>query len=180
MYKATLLAVIGLIASVTASHKMEIPKENWLRLGEKSLVEMQLYGSKLGASASSVSWSECSSQHVYDVATGTATPNPPQVGSNVALGLDIIFNNDADVDGNYIYVMFTAAGSSSPIPLYAQDFPAATPGQYGAGDEYTDSISWLIPSFAPLGHYDAQITVHGANKDSDVFACLRAQFDISA
>lgn len=179
MYKATLLAVIGLIASVTASHKMEISKENWLKLGDKKLVEMQLYN-KLGSSASSVSWSECDSQHLYDVATGTATPNPPQVGSNVGLGLDIIFNADADVVGNYIYVLFTAAGSSSPIPLYAQDFPATNAGSYGAGDEYTDSISWLIPSFAPLGHYNAQITVHGADKDANVFACLRAEFDITA
>lgn len=98
----------------------------------------------------------------------------------MSLNLDVIFNNDVDVVGNYIQVAFTAAGASSPIPLYAQDFKSTTPGEYGAGDEYTDSITWLIPSFAPLGHYHAQISVHGADRNSDVFACLVADFDITA
>lgn len=144
-------------------------------------MKMQLYGNRLGSTASNVKWSNCNSEGLYDVATGTANPNPPKVGSNVSLNLDIIFNADADVVGNYIYVEFTSAGSSSPIPLYAQDFPSANPGQYGAGDEYTDSITWLIPSFAPLGHYHAQITVHGKDMDAaKSFACLVADFDIKA
>jgi hypothetical protein len=181
MFKATLLALVGLIA-VTSAHELQVPTEAWAAVSPKeSAVKLQLYGSKrLASTASSVSWSECDSQHLYDVATGTASPNPPQVGASVGLNLDVIFNSDADVVGNYVYVLFTAQGSSSPIPLYAQDFPSASPGQYGAGDEYTDSISWLIPSFAPLGHYHAQIQVHGANRNSDIFACLVADFDISA
>ena len=112
------------------------------------------------------------------MATGTATPNPPIVGSNIGLNLDVIFNDEVHIEGNYIYVAFTAQGSSSPIPLYAQDFPATNPGDYSAGDEYIDSITWLVPSFAPFGHYDVQVTVHGEDKDADIFACLRAQFDI--
>ena len=68
--------------------------------------------------------------------------------------------------------MFTAAGSTSPFNLYAQDFPSTKPGEYGAGDEYTDSITWLIPSFAPLGHYSAQIVVHGTDNTKDNFACV--------
>ena len=92
----------------------------------------------------------------------------------------MIFNSDADVVGNYIYVLFTAAGSTSPISLYAQDFNSNSPGEYGPGDEYTDAITWLIPSFAPLGHYHAEIRVHGNDKDKDVWACLVADFDIHA
>ena len=184
MFKALALAVIGLIASATASSHLEIPRENWLQVSPKtSPIKMQLIGAshiKLGSTATPVQWSECQSQRLYDVATGTANPQPPQVGSNVALNLDVIFNADADVVGNYIYVLFTAAGSTSPISLYAQDFPSNSPGQYGAGDEYTDAISWLIPSFAPLGHYHAEIRVHGADKDKDVWACLVADFDIHA
>jgi hypothetical protein len=185
MFKTLVLAVIGLIASsVSAASHLEIPKENWLQASPKSSpIKMQLIGAshlKLGSSATPVQWSECQSQRLYDVATGTANPQPPQVGSNVALNLDVIFNADADVVGNYIYVLFTAAGSTSPISLYAQDFPSNSPGQYGAGDEYTDAISWLIPSFAPLGHYHAEIRVHGASKDNDVWACLVADFDIHA
>jgi len=180
MFKTIILALCGVLASAI---QLEIPKENWIKIAPKeSLVKMQLHSSRysLASTASSVTWSECDSQHLYDVATGTAVPNPPQVGNNVGLNLDIIFNADVNVAGNYIYVLFTAEGSTTPIPLYAQDFTSSKPGQYGAGDEYTDSISWLIPSFAPLGHYHAQITVHGANKDSDVFACLLADFDIKA
>jgi len=183
MFKALAIAVIGLIASATASH-MEIPMQNWLQASPKtSPIKMQLIGAsqmKLGSSATPVQWSECKSQRLYDVATGTANPQPPQVGNNVALNLDVIFNADADVIGNYIYVLFTAAGSTSPISLYAQDFPSNSPGQYGAGDEYTDGISWLIPSFAPFGHYHAEIRVHGADKEKDVWACLVADFDIHA
>ena len=92
----------------------------------------------------------------------------------------MIFNAEADVVGNYIYILFTAAGSNSPISLYAQDFPSNKPGQSGAGDEYTDSISWLIPSFAPLGHYHAEISLHGADKEKDVWDCLFADLDIHA
>jgi len=180
MFKAIILALCGVLAS--ASTQIQIPMENWMKVAPKeSLVKMQLHSTRsLTSTASSVTWTECDSQRIYDVATGTAVPNPPQVGNNVGLNLDIIFNADANVAGNYIYVLFTAEGSSSPIPLYAQDFASSKPGQYGAGDEYTDSISWLIPSFAPLGHYHAQIQVHGANKDSDIFACLVADFDIKA
>ena len=176
MFKTLVLALCGVLASAA---QIQIPVEAFLKAAPKeSLVKMQLHGSRLGSSASKVLWSECKSEHIYDVATGTANPNPPQVGSFVSLNLDVIFNTDANVVGNYISVLFTAEGSQSPINLYAQDFTSGSPGQYGAGDEYTDSISWLIPSFAPLGHYNAQIQVHGANKDTDVFACLVADFDI--
>lgn len=179
MFKALTFAVLATIAATQSV--MEIPKENWLSAAPKeSAIKLQLHGARLGSSASSVQWSECNSQHVYDVATGTASPNPPQVGGFVALNLDVVFNADVNVAGNYIYVLFTAAGSTSPIPLYAQDFAATNPGAYSAGDEYTDALNWLIPSFAPLGHYHAQIQVHGADKDKDVFACLVADFDIHA
>ena len=186
MFKTLVLAVIGLLSTstVSAGH-LEIPRENWLQVTPKSSpIKMQLMGASshmmLGSTATPVRWSECQSQRLYDVATGTANPQPPQVGNFVALNLDVIFNTDADVVGNYIYVLFTAEGSTSPISLYAQDFNSNSPGQYGAGDEYTDAITWLIPSFAPLGHYHAEIRVHGADKDADVWACLVADFDIHA
>jgi hypothetical protein len=128
MFKATILALAGLIA-VASTATIEIPTEQWLAITPKeSTIKMQLYGKRLGSTASNVQWGECDSQHLYDVATGTANPNPPIVGNNVALNLDVIFNNDANVVGNYIYVLFTAQGSSSPITLYAQEFPSATPG----------------------------------------------------
>jgi hypothetical protein len=73
--------------------------------------------------------------------------------------------------------MFTAQGATEPILLYSQDMPASAPGQYESGDEYQDSVKWLIPSFAPLGHYAFSVKVH--NEDSSHnYACLTADFDI--
>ena len=178
MFKTVVLALCGVLASAA---QLQIPFEAFMKAAPKeSLVKMQLHGSRLGSTASRVSWSECPSLHVYDVATGTASPNPPVVGDFVGLNLDVIFNGEANVVGNYINVAFTAEGSTTPITLYAQDFNSQQPGSYDAGDEYTDKLNWLVPSFAPLGHYKVQITVHGASLATDNYACLYADFDIRA
>ncbi len=57
--------------------------------------------------ASYAEWSECPSEHKYDVAAGTATPNPPIVGDWVTLNLDVIFNDDVNVKGLYVSVLLT-------------------------------------------------------------------------
>ena len=77
------------------------------------------------------------------------------VGSWVTLNVDVIFNDDVTVNGLYISVLFTSQGATEPVNLYSTDFPSDSPAQFGAGDEYEDSLSWPIPSFAPLGHYQA-------------------------
>ena len=164
-----------------ASVNLEIPADSYLEHWPKeSPVKMALYGSHpiLSSSATSIKWGECPSKKVYDVATGVSQPDPPQVGSNVGLNLSILMNQQADIKGIYINVDLTPQGSTSPIVLYQQDFPATSPGTYSPGDEFSDSVSWLIPSFAPLGHYGVTITVHGADQKSDNFACLTADFDI--
>ena len=171
------LTIAAFVATSIAQTVIEIPAANWLQTSP-SLVQMQLY--KLQSQASPVKWGVCTSQTLYDVSTGTASPATPIVGSNVQLNLDIIFNADVDVEGNYVFVQFTPAGSSTPIPLYAQDFPATSAGAYSAGDEYTDSITWLVPSFAPLGNYNVNVRTHGASKDQDIWSCLTANFDITA
>ena len=66
-----------------------------------------------------MTWSECDSQRLYDVAAGTATPNPLVVGSEVKLDMDVIFNNDALVVGNFVKVSFTAESAKYPITLYS-------------------------------------------------------------
>lgn len=79
---------------------------------------------RLGSSASSVKWGSCDSQKVYDVATGTNQPDPPNVGSNIDLNLDVIFNAAANIQGIHVSVAFTAQGATGPIDLYSQDSPA--------------------------------------------------------
>lgn len=141
---------------------------------------MQPSKHRLGSEASYIDWSECASLHKYDVAAGTATPNPPVVGSWVTLNVDVIFNDDVTVNGLFINVLFTSQGQTDPVNLYNADFLSKTPQSFGAGDEYEDSLSWPIPSFAPLGHYSAQIIVHGASAQNDNWACIAADFDISS
>jgi len=72
-----------------------------------------------GSSASEVKWGECPSQKIYDIATGTNTPNPPVVGDNVALNLDVILNAAAEIKGIMVNVQFTAVGATTPINLYS-------------------------------------------------------------
>ena len=53
----------------------------------------------MGSSASKIKWGECESQQIYDVATGKNDPDPPVVGQSVDMNLDIIFNEEADIQG---------------------------------------------------------------------------------
>ena len=94
------------------------------------------------------------------------------------MNLDVLFNDAVDVEGVLVSVDFTPQGSHTPTLLYKQDFKPQTPGPYSPGDEFTDQVSWLIPSFAPLGHYAVSIKVHGPDQEADVWACLTADFDI--
>ena len=100
------------------------------------------------------------------------------VGQNVALGLDVIFNTDVNVQGLNVKVEFTAQGTTTPVTLYLNDFPSKNPGVYHDGDEYKDAISWMIPSFAPLGHYHCTLKLHGQDANKDINVCLITDFDI--
>jgi hypothetical protein len=138
---------------------------------------MSLYGSILGSQVSPLKWGECPSAHAYDMASGKSSPLIPIVGQEVSLELDVIFNLEVDVKGLKTEVMFTAQGATTPILLYSQDMPGTNPGKYEPGDEYQDSVKWLIPSFAPLGHYAFSVKVHNGDS-SATYACLTADFDI--
>ena len=98
----------------------------------------------------------------------------------MSLNLDVIFNAQADVTGILVDVGFTPQGSTTATTLYHQDMPATTPKTYSPGDEFKDSVSWLIPTFAPVGHYSAKITVHGKDAEKTKHVCLTADFNISA
>lgn len=176
MYKSTLIAVLGLVA-VANAHVMEIPMENYAAASPKeSFLKLMVHNQNLQSTASSVTWGECDSQKIYYSAVGVNDPEPPQVGKNVNLNLDVIFSSDATVQGVFVNVQFTAKGTSSAITLFAQDYSAS--GSFHDGDEFTDTVAWLIPGFAPLGHYAVTISVHGASMSADKYACLSADFNI--
>ena len=176
--KAFFAAALGFTAAT--AHTIEIPATSFIEAGQtfNMAKSLALYGIGLGSTASSVTWGACPDKAVYDVAQGTNFPEPPVVGQNVNLNVDVIFNQDADVKGLDVNVQFTAQGTSTPITLYRNDFPAKDAKVYHDGDEFVDSIAWLIPSFAPLGHYAVTITLHGASVSADNYACLTGDFDI--
>ena len=73
MFKTLALAICGLLSFASAS-SIELSKEQWLSAVPKSGFH-KLHDNRdgaLGSTASKVSWSECPSQRLYDVATGTA------------------------------------------------------------------------------------------------------------
>ena len=160
MLKAlTLIGLIGFAATIT----IEIPDKAWKSLKPSSKAP-QMYGPhRLGSQATYADFSECPSLHKYDVAAGTADPNPPEVPGLVTLNLDVIFNDDVNVQGVSVGVLVTMLGSDTPVNLASFEFKANVPGAYYAGDEFEQDFTWPIPSFAPQGHYTIQIKVHGAD-----------------
>ena len=174
MKSAILLALLALSATAI---ELNIPLTSFMKAAPKQTL-LSLYNSKhLQSTASSVTWGECNSQHLYDKAVGTNTPQPPVVGSKVFLNLDVLFNADADVKNAYVSVMFSNGGK--PAPLYGKDEKLSKAQLFHEGDELIDSISWDIPAFAPIGSYDVQIIVHGADKEKDNYVCLTAAFKIN-
>ena len=175
MIKAlTFIALIGYAATTT----IEIPDKAWKSLKPSKVPQM--YGPhRLGSQASYADFSECPSLHKYDVAAGTADPNPPEVPGLVTLNLDVIFNDDVNVEGISVGVLVTILGSDTPVNLASFEYNAKTPGPYYAGDEFEQEFTWPIPSFAPLGHYTIQVKLHGPDQTKDNYACIQADFDIS-
>ena len=98
MIKATLLALLGLIA-VTSANKLEVPFRNFYQSTPTGGLIKSVARSQFGlqSSASSVKWGSCDDQGVYDVAKGSNTPEPPKVGSDVSLNLDVIFNTQVSL-----------------------------------------------------------------------------------
>ena len=86
--------------------------------------------------------------------------------------MDILFNAVADVKNAFVSVMFSNGGT--PAPLYGKEQVLSKARLFHEGEELIDSISWDIPTFAPIGKYDVQIVVHGADKDKDNYVCLTA------
>jgi len=171
-----LIYLATLAAPILGESYLDIPDETWRQHLRKSDF-LSLYGSRVGSQVSPLKWGECTSIHAYDMASGKSSPTSLIVGKEVSLELDVIFNQEVEVKGLKTEVMFTAQGATSPILLYSQDMPGTNPGKYEAGDEYQDSVKWLIPSFAPLGHYSFSVKVHNGDS-SATYACLTADFDI--
>lgn len=118
-----------------------------------------------------VTWGECAGgdgDFAVDLSNTYSVPAIPVKGINVELELHGTFTADVDLSGLKVYVTW------NKTPLYTNDFPRVK--HYAAGDSYADEITWLIPSFAPSGHYAVQITLH--NKAGEIYDCISADFDL--
>ena len=88
-----------------------------------------------------------------------------------------VWNQEVDVRGLYVNVMFTAKGATTPVVLFKQDYPKDSK-TYEEGEEMNEVIEWLVPAFAPLGHYYVTVSIHGEKVD-DKHLCQIGQFDIN-
>lgn len=164
-----ILAVLGLVAAANAV-EIKITAADFARAAisrPQSLLKSLMAPKLQGA----VTWGECAGgdgEFAVDLSDTYSVPAIPTKGSNVELELHGTFTNDVDLTGLKIYVTW------DKNPLYTNDFPRVH--HYAAGDAYKDEITWLIPSFAPSGHYSVQITPH--NKANTVFDCISADFDL--
>ena len=138
-----------------------------------------LYSANLEATATSVKWGVCDSVKAYDDAKGISDPDPPVVGKDVKLILNAIMNTDADIHGVDVQVLFTQVGAKAPAVLFQKDYPVDDAKIYHDGDEFKQTITWNIPSFAPKGNYFINVLVHGTDKTTK-YVCLTATFDINA
>lgn len=118
-----------------------------------------------------VTWKSCPSDGGFktDFANTKSNPLIPVKGSNVDLLLQGIWTDDADLEAIKVFCKWNGTA------LYQQEF--ARNAHYKEGDVLKDKITWLIPSFAPSGHYTVTLTLHDKGNEN-VFGCIQADFDL--
>lgn len=166
--KSVFLALLGLVATVSAADRIQIGLKNYLKLSTpKSLMKSF---TQLRNPGDPTQWGTCDSEGGFKVDfSGTfANPEPPVMGQNVELNLAGTFTDSVTLGGINVFVTW------NDTPLYVNDF--ARSAIFNAGDPYSDKITWLIPSFAPHGHYHVELTVHDASNTK--LSCSTADFDL--
>ena len=168
MMNKVILAFFGLVAAVSATHEINVSPAHFLKAMRPKTIIKSLMRPTL---QSPVTWGECAGgdgDFAVDLSNTFSVPALPTKGITVELDLTGTFTADVDLSGLKVYVTI------DKTPLYVNDFPRVH--HYAAGDSYKDQIKWVIPSFAPSGHYAVQITLH--NKANEIFDCISADFDL--
>jgi hypothetical protein len=172
MNKAVLVAILGLVAFTSAMDSIEITPMHFFKAGALSS-PISLAKSMVRPSLKdNVVWGTCPSSNKFktDSSNTYNKPQPPVKGTNVQLFLAGTFLDDCDLAGLKVYVTW------NNNPLYVNDFPRSA--HYDEGTPYKDNIQWLIPSFAPSGHYHVELTLHDSQGTPENFACLTADFNL--
>ncbi len=157
MFKSlSLFITLGLIAMTSAEH-----------VSLKTLLHKFSHPNLQGT----VTWGTCPCDGGFkvDLAKTHSDPLSPKKGDKVQLILSGVWTNDVELDAVKVYVEW------NKTPLYVEEFSRTT--SYSEGDSYNDNIGWLIPSFAPTGHYAVKITLHDKGTIKN-FGCLTADFDL--
>ena len=99
-------------------------------------------------------------------------PDTATKGIKIKLNLGGVMTSTAELSNVNINVLW------NKTPLYKEDHPMSTP--LSAGDPFTYSLAWDIPSFAPSGHYLVTITVSGKVNGAapSSIGCTTAEFDL--
>ena len=172
MIKAALLAFIGLATVASAADQIEITPMHFIKAGALSSPLSMVKSLTRPALKDNVVWGACPDDKSFkDDKTKTYNlPQPPVKGTNVQLFLAGTFMNDVDLAGLKVFVTW------NDNPLYVNDFPRSA--HYDEGTPYKDNITWLIPSFAPSGHYHVELTLHDNAKKPEIYGCLTADFNL--
>jgi len=172
MNKAVLLAILGMVALTQAVDKIEITPMHFFKAGALNN-PFQLAKNMLKPSLKDAAvWGSCPDDGKFkdDMTNTYNKPQPPVKGTNIELFLAGTWLDDVDLAGLKVYVKW------NNNPLYVNDFPRKQ--HCDEGSTYKDNIVWLVPSFAPSGHYYVEITLHDASATPEVFACLTADFNL--
>lgn len=172
MYKSVLLALFGLVAVASAAeNRIELGIKNYLKLSTPLSFLKTYTSSRLSAPGDPTVWADCDADGGFkiDMTQTYNKPEPPTKGSNVELIFGGVFTQDVALGGINVYVTW------NDTPLYVNFFNRSKDAH--AGDAYTDDITWLVPSFAPSGHYHVELTVQDKGKTTKL-ACKTVDFDL--
>jgi hypothetical protein len=182
MLKNISLALVGLVATASATHTIEINPMNFVHANTPMVAYQTLLEIVQGRDPSNlgvVTWTKCDAEikgdFLVDFSQTYATPEPAVKGADVNLNLGGIFTKATELTNADIYVTW---GPNGGVPLHKEDH--ALTDKIPANGAYTYQLAWPIPSFAPSGHYHVVITHSGKvdGGDAKSVGCVVADFDL--
>jgi hypothetical protein len=147
---------------------------NFANMGQHSLVKQMLDQTTLIAvddnlRVGEVTYTQCdddTGSFTLDTDSTSNDPNPVTKGQDVSLNLVGIVSDSIEVKNVHIHVDWNGT------PLYDED--NKQDNTYDS--DYTYSLKWNVPSYAPSGDYD--ITVTGLDDAQSKLLCVEAKMTL--
>ena len=162
MMKKLVLTAVPLLAAANQSIEIApFDPSNVLQSGEPiSLIKnyvQYLLGDEHIVGDGHIKFGSCDAQQpkvfIQDSSQIYAKPDPVKKGIQVTFHLGGYLSTDVKITKTEVSVQWGGT------PLYKQDFPVNEIKH--EQDDFSTELTWLIPSFAPSGHYATQILLWG-------------------